>query len=163
MALAYRKKNAFDEASALLEHAVELARRGGMVRPFVELAPSTTDLLERLSKAKRGDNFINKLLVAVRDDEHGGARRSADGYSDQRPPLAEQPLIEPLTRRELEILDLLDQRLYNKEIAERLFVSMETVKSHLTNIYQKLQVKTRREAVHEARSLGILKQDASDA
>jgi LuxR family maltose regulon positive regulatory protein len=67
-----------------------------------------------------------------------------------------QPLVEPLTNREFDILDLLAQRLQNKEIAEELFISKETVKTHLNNIYQKLNVTNRRNAVEKAKNLGIL-------
>ena len=70
--------------------------------------------------------------------------------------LNRSPLIEPLTNRELEILELLAQRLQNKEISEKLFVSPTTVKTHLQNIYQKLSVSGRRQAVESAKNLGIL-------
>ena len=67
-----------------------------------------------------------------------------------------QPLVEPLSNRELDVLDLLAQRLSNKEIADKLFISITTVKSHIQNIYGKLNVRKRREAVEKAMKIGIL-------
>ena len=65
-------------------------------------------------------------------------------------------LIEPLTDRELEVLILLGQRMSNKEIAQTLYISHLTVKRHTSNIYQKLAVTNRREAIIKAAQLGIV-------
>ena len=62
-----------------------------------------------------------------------------------------------LSNREIEIVGLLSERMRDKEIAARLFISPETVKSHLRNIYGKLEAHSRRQAVHRAREVGILK------
>jgi LuxR family transcriptional regulator, maltose regulon positive regulatory protein len=72
------------------------------------------------------------------------------------PSPSNQPLVDPLTNRELDILDLIAQRLSSKEIAETLFISTTTVKGHLQNIYGKLNVKKRREAVEKTKKIGIL-------
>jgi LuxR family maltose regulon positive regulatory protein len=67
-----------------------------------------------------------------------------------------QPLVEPLTERELEVLGLIAQGLSNREISERLVVALTTVKGHNHRIYGKLQVQRRTEAVARARELGLL-------
>jgi LuxR family maltose regulon positive regulatory protein len=67
-----------------------------------------------------------------------------------------QPLVEPLSDRELEILQLIAQGLSNREISERLFLAVITVKGHNRNIFRKLQVRRRTEAVACARELGLL-------
>jgi DNA-binding NarL/FixJ family response regulator len=79
----------------------------------------------------------------------------ASGEKKARSPKP-QPLIEPLTNRELDTLELLGKRLSSKEIARELSVSVETVKTHLQNIFQKLGVANRREAIDKARELGLL-------
>jgi len=67
-----------------------------------------------------------------------------------------QPLIEPLSQRELEVLRLIAQGLSNREISERLFIALITVKGHNQKIFGKLQVQRRTEAVARARELGLL-------
>jgi DNA-binding CsgD family transcriptional regulator len=65
-------------------------------------------------------------------------------------------LIEPLTQREFEILELLGKRMTNKEIAAELYISVGTVQQHLNHIYAKLNVKGRREAIAKAKALALL-------
>jgi LuxR family maltose regulon positive regulatory protein len=67
-----------------------------------------------------------------------------------------EPLIEPLSARELEVLQLIAQGLSNNEIGERLFLALSTVKGHNRNIFGKLQVQSRTEAIARARQLGLL-------
>ena len=68
----------------------------------------------------------------------------------------DQPLIDPLSARELELLQLLADGLSNREIADRLIIAVGTVKAHTVNIYRKLNVNNRLQAVARARDLGLL-------
>jgi len=70
--------------------------------------------------------------------------------------IAPQPLIEPLSERELEVLRLIAQGLSNQEITRKLFVALSTVKGHNLRIFAKLGAKSRTEAVARARELGLL-------
>lgn len=114
------------------------------------------DLLKRLHKQNVAVEYIDRLLAAFRDDEYGVVPEASDHPSVPPPPVNTQPLDEPLTNRELDVLELLAQRLQNKEIAEKLCISPETVKAHLKNIFQKLMVSTRRQAITRAKALGII-------
>ena len=97
------------------------------------------------------DDAIKQPPAAFREAERDVAPESADRLSRSH-----QPLVDPLTNRELDVLDLLAQRLSNKEIADKMFISTSTVKSHIQNLYRKLNVRKRREAVEKAKKIGIL-------
>jgi LuxR family maltose regulon positive regulatory protein len=147
MALAYKKQGRNDEALTTLGQAIELGKPGGIVFPFIEIGPQINDLLKALIKQNVATSFVGQILAAFRKE----AIEVTDAVSTST-----QPLVEPLTKRELEILALLAQRRRNKEIAEQLFISAETVKRHTINIYQKLGVNDREQAVVKAETLGIL-------
>ena len=68
-------------------------------------------------------------------------------------------LVEPLSKREIEVLQLIAQGLSNREIGERLFLALDTVKGHNRRIFGKLQVKNRRQAVYKAQQVGLLRLD----
>jgi LuxR family maltose regulon positive regulatory protein len=155
-ALALQKQGRTDEALAALETAVELARPGGFIRPFVESGPTVEGLLKRLAEKDVAVDYIGQLLDAFKADQNGVKRGTFEPLAGGRPSVSNQPLIAPLSHRELDILDLLARRQRNKEIAAQLFISPETVKKHLYNIYRKLGVNKRRQAVAKAEAMGII-------
>jgi LuxR family maltose regulon positive regulatory protein len=155
-ASALQKQGRTDEALAVLEAAVDLARPGGFIRPFVESGPTVESLLKRLAAKNIALDYIGRLLDAFREDQRGVKPGAFGTQTVSKSSFSNQPLIKPLTNRELQILDLLGQHLQNKEIAVKLFISPETIKTHLNNIYRKLNVTGRLQAVEKAYTLGIL-------
>jgi LuxR family maltose regulon positive regulatory protein len=133
-----------------------LARPGGILFPFLESGPDLMLVLGRIRQQSEYETFVDRILAAFGEAEESVAPDASDSEAATQSPTTAQPLIEPLTFRELETLELLTQGLYNREIADRLSISLETVKSHLKNIYQKLGVSSRQQAVHRARTLDIL-------
>jgi len=119
------------------------------------------DLLTRLLQRGKAVDYIERIMAAFENGRsHSGEDVSLHSSAPPHPVTpSPRPLIEPLTNRELDVLELLATRLQNKEIAEKLFISAETVKGHLKNIYQKLNAGNRREAVQSAKALGILNED----
>jgi LuxR family maltose regulon positive regulatory protein len=157
--LALEKLGRTDEALEVLQQAVKLAQAGGWIRPFVELGRPMAELLERLADQKGVSDYVHLVLdkFPTHDEQPAGtaageSRTSADSGVW---------LAEPLTKREFDVLQLLAQRLQTKEIAAKLFVSPETVKAHLKHLYQKLDVKNRREAAIKAAEILSRRRDTS--
>ncbi len=105
-------------------------------------------LYEALARGIAPD-YVRRLLAAfpVAEPEQAAPSETQAPNSD---------LIEPLSERELEVLQLIAEGLTNPEIASRLFLSLNTVKAHTRNIYGKLGVHSRTQAVARARALGVL-------
>ncbi len=143
-----------DEALECLAGTIDLAAPGGWMRPFLEPGKPMTDLLVHLDGRGLATDFSRQLQSEIQAWYAREASHARTASGPQVTPEAE--LYETLTPRELDVLELLAQRLQNKEIADKLFVSPETVKSHLKNIYQKLDVGKRREAVEKARKIGLV-------
>jgi LuxR family maltose regulon positive regulatory protein len=125
------------------------------------------DLLMRLRQQHVSVDYIERILAAFPDTASASPLPDLGATNDEREFEAEtvtqipdsniqNSLVEPLTNRELDVIELLAQRLQNKEIAEKLIISPATVKSHLESIYQKLNVSNRREAVDKAYELRII-------
>ena len=137
-----------DKAWQVLADALALAEPGGFIRLFVdEGSPMAQLLSEVVARGIRSD-YVGRLLAALEVEKPQGETQS---YLSPA-----QPLIEPLSQRELEVLQLIAQGLSNHEIGEKLFLALDTVKGHNQKIFGKLQVQRRTEAVARARELGLL-------
>jgi len=134
-------------ASEELQRALDLAEAGELVQPFLEAGPGVIELLGQLVAAGGGQPFITRILAAH------SAR--ATGTEAATPP-ADTVRIEPLTPREQDVLALMRLRLTDKEIAQRLSISVQTAKRHAANIYVKLGVSRRWDAVSMAEAHGLL-------
>jgi LuxR family maltose regulon positive regulatory protein len=134
-------------ALAYLADALALGEPEGFIRSFVDAGGSLVPLLRQAATQGIARQYVGQLLRACEAD----ARRRA---GTEAPPRA-QPLIEPLSQRELEVLRLVAAGLSNREIADALFVSVNTVKTHLQRIYGKLGVRSRTAAVTRAQELNV--------
>ncbi len=155
LALAREGQGHTDQALAALERAVSLARPGGFVRTFADLGPQMAGLLSRLARRGVAPEYVARVLTAFDESSPPEAEPALDPVRQVRQ-LSRDKLIEPLTKRESEVLLLLAQGSSNKEIAETLVISRYTVKNHTGSIYQKLGVSGREQAVSKAKTLGLL-------
>jgi LuxR family maltose regulon positive regulatory protein len=137
-----------DQAVQLLLDALALTEPGGFIRIFVDEGRPMAQLLSKAAACGIRTAYIGKLLAAYEAESLLG--------EDQSSQPSAQPLIEPLSQRELEVLRLIVQGLSNQQISERLFLALDTVKGHNRKIFGKLQVQRRTEAVARARELGLL-------
>ncbi len=108
----------------------------------------STKLVEAIRSAARGETFLQPSVAAKVVAEFTRLSQSAE----TRP----QPLVEPLSNREMEILEILATGASNKEIAAQLFIAEGTVKNHVTNILGKLGVRDRTQAALKAKELGLI-------
>ena len=140
-ALIYDKMSEVKSASAWMERALTMAEPEGYIRIFVDEGAAVASILQRLAKT----DYIRSLLEAFPALERPASKSSpADG------------LIESLSERELEVLRLLARGLKYAEIAEQLFVSVNTVRFHIKSLYGKLSVDKQAKAIERARELGLI-------
>jgi LuxR family maltose regulon positive regulatory protein len=145
-ALAFQAKGDQKQALALLRQALELGEPENRVATFVREGAAMEKLL-RLARAKSiALEFVQRLLAAF-ETRRKDKPEPGPGF---------EALVEPLSERELEVLQNLNGPLSTPEIAEQLVVSTNTVRTHIKNIYGKLGVHGRSGAVRQARQLGLL-------
>jgi len=141
-AVAHHAYGEKEVAVQMLVDALALAQPGGFIRIFVDEGPAMVALLREAAKHSAAPNYVHQL-------------RAAFGQVEGRTPVT-QLLIEPLSERELEVLRLLRTELNGPEIARELTVSLNTMRTHTKNIYNKLGVNNRRAAVRRAEELDLL-------
>ncbi|MCA9913594.1 MAG: LuxR family transcriptional regulator [Anaerolineae bacterium] len=151
-ALVYNALNQQDVALKVLDESLALARRGGFIRIFVDQGPSMAQLLQIAHSRGLRQDYVSQLLSAF-------SMPVAEQLSISQPIKPESQWIDPLSQREIEVLQLIANGLTNQEIADQFYLSLHTVKGHARNIYSKLAVKNRTQAVANAKAFGILTAD----
>lgn len=141
LALAAERAGDRTAACEYLARAVQRAAPQGYLRAFMDEDRQVMALLPAVKHAAPA--FVDELIAHARAP--GARQRSAT-----------QPLAEPLSEREIEVLGLIAEGLNNSEIAQRLYIAVGTVKRHINNIYGKLDVTSRTQAVARARQLSLL-------
>ena len=145
-ALALNQKGDTEAALTSLSQALSLGEPEGYIRAFADEGEPMAKLLYEAASRGIAPEYTGKLLATL-DTEISKLELA---HSPQ------QDLVEPLSEREIEVLELISVGLTNREIADRLSISLSTVKGHTTNIYGKLGVSNRTHAVATAKRLGIL-------
>jgi LuxR family maltose regulon positive regulatory protein len=139
-------------ALAPLERALTLAEPEGYVRVFVGEGPPMASLLTAIAGQRAGRNYVRRLAATCLDD-----RATARTLTPVQPAApGGQGLVDRLSERELDVLRLLATDLAGPDIARRLIVSVNTVRTHTKSIYAKLGVNSRRAAVRRAEELNLL-------
>ncbi|HZD58204.1 MAG TPA: LuxR C-terminal-related transcriptional regulator [Anaerolineales bacterium] len=151
VALASAKSGKREKAVSILKRSLALAEPEGYVRTFLDEGEAMKELLRACSRKTEGSlkAYIDRLLKAFLT---APIEKTVISASPSRP----EPLIESLTEREMEVLHLLSAGLSNREIAERLYLSEGTVKTHTHNLYGKLGVQSRTGAIARAKELDII-------
>ena len=142
---AYWQTEEIDKATSVLERGLSFAAERGIVQPFVDEGPELARILYRARSLGVDHPLIGKLLAAFPLDQQSSAAAETQPHS-----------VEPLSAREVKVLTLLSQGLSNKEVAATLYLSVRTVKWYTSNIYAKLDVSSRTQAIAKARRLAIL-------
>lgn len=134
-----------DQALYVLIEALKMGKEQGRIRLFIDLGSPVLELLRQLPPEKEPSEYIKQLIQAFRAPTRSHAGTPGD-----------QALVDPLSERELEVLRLIADGLKYREIADKLVVSLNTVRAHTKNIYNKLGVNSGSQAAKKAAELELL-------
>jgi LuxR family maltose regulon positive regulatory protein len=154
LSLAFHALEENKRAIASLGHALSRCAPEGYQRLFLDEGQPMKELLQSAQKAGIQTGYVSQLLTAFETESLGEFpgekydKRTAVGQS--------QTLPDPLSNRELQVLRLLATNLTSTEMAEELYISVSTVRTHIKNIYSKLDVHRRYEAVERGKELGLI-------
>jgi LuxR family maltose regulon positive regulatory protein len=148
--LIFKAKQDTAAAMAELKLALALAEPGGPLMMFVSKGKPVAELLEEILAVKKRHHDAAKAGFSL-----SYAQKIMSAFKAAMPPKIEG-LMDPISERELEVLHLIAAGLSNREIAEKLFISLNTVKTHTKNINSKLDVNSRIKAVARAKEMGLL-------
>jgi LuxR family maltose regulon positive regulatory protein len=165
-ALALKALGKEEDALTILGHCLTLAKPEGYVRAFVEKGLPMVELLKVAMGKGIETEYIKSLLPAFHTPSESRDSKlplwrepippKSPGHGKRESRLPAKELAEPISERELEILRLLESSMNTPEIAQELYISVGTVRTHIKNIYRKLDVNRRMEAVQRARELGLI-------
>jgi LuxR family maltose regulon positive regulatory protein len=153
-ALALQARRDTTAALQSLKRSLALAEPEGYVRVFVDEGTQMATLLRQAAAYGVAPDYVNRLLASFK------VKTKDEGRMTEAPPSSlaarSSSLVEPLTKRECEVLGLVVHGLSNQEIADALFISVGTVKTHVHNIYGKLDVRDRPQAIARAGELNLV-------
>lgn len=155
-----------EAAIAAMREGVKSAEPENIVRPFLEHAEPAKLLLQEIRQHKLDgflSDFVDDLLGALGVDLDTATRSHQSAITQPIKPLRPAsdaadtvPLLDPLTEREMDVLGYLAQGLSNQAIADAMFVAVSTTRTHLSNLYSKLDARSRTHAVMRARELNLI-------
>lgn len=146
-AIAQASSDSLEAALTSLDEALALAEAGGFIQVFVDLGPVMRRLVNALHDKGRRTEYTNRILRAFQEQDSFKGSQGSEAASTGH---------EILTDREKEVLLEIAAGLSNQDIADKLFISLFTVKVHVRNIFSKLEASSRTSALATARSIGII-------
>jgi len=143
LSLCYKETGDIQKSTQLMCQLMTKLASEKFVRLYLDIGTSMIELIYQVRKLGVVNDYIEEILGSFRKNNQAKLKKT-------------RMLVEPLSIRELEILELINQGLTNKEIGDQLFIALDTVKGHNRRIFGKLEVKTRIEAIKKANLLGII-------